>query len=276
MPPPISDRVESDPLLEFSSESGVPSAAQAGALQPAAAIEVAPVAPVPQNAAESLDSLQDRIEKLERRLAGAASEVITLRSQVATLVSATRDINKRVRTYPAMPARAAIKRRSPYSVAFAAAGLALGIALAVWLWIYATSADPIVMRSAPAPEPVSADASPSGEPVTSPAQQTPKAVPVAAPLLANTAQVASQQEPRPAVKRIDYVGTLSIDASPGGEVFINRQDVGRTPLRLENLKAGSHLIWIERDGYRRWTKVVEVPADRVSRVFADLEPIASR
>jgi hypothetical protein len=273
VPQPISDRVESDPLLEFSSEPGAPSAAQTGALQPAAGIEVAPVA---QDAAESIDSLQERIGKLERRLAGAASEVITLRSQVATLVSATRDINKRVSVYPAIPARPAIKRRSPYRVAFAAAGLVVGMALAAWLWIYATSADPIVMRSAPAPEPAVADASPSGEPVTSPAQQTPKAVPVAAPVLAKAAQVALPQEPRPAVKRIDYVGTLSIDASPDGEVFINRQDVGRTPLRLENLKAGSHLIWIERDGYRRWTKVVEVPADRVSRVFADLEPMASR
>ena len=37
---------------------------------------------------------------------------------------------------------------------------------------------------------------------------------------------------------------------------------------LENLRAGSHLIWIERDGYRRWTRVVQVPADRVTRVSA--------
>ena len=73
-----------------------------------------------------------------------------------------------------------------------------------------------------------------------------------------------------------YVGALSIDSQPGGEVFLNRESAGRTPLRLNNLRAGSHLIWVERDGYRRWTRVVQVPADRVTRLFADLEPIAER
>ena len=75
---------------------------------------------------------------------------------------------------------------------------------------------------------------------------------------------------------IEYVGTLSIDSDPPAEVSIDRKPAGRTPLRAANLKAGSHLIWIERDGYRRFTRVVEVPADRVSRVVADLEPISQR
>ena len=71
-----------------------------------------------------------------------------------------------------------------------------------------------------------------------------------------------------------YVGTLSIDSSPGGAVLINGKSAGHTPLLVNNLKAGSHLVWIERDGYRRFTRVVQVPADRVSRLFADLEPLA--
>ena len=69
------------------------------------------------------------------------------------------------------------------------------------------------------------------------------------------------------------MGTLSIDAARAGEVSIDRQVAGRTPLRAENLRAGSHLIWIEREGYRRWTRVVAVPADRVTRVSAKLEPL---
>ena len=76
------------------------------------------------------------------------------------------------------------------------------------------------------------------------------------------------------VRAAKFVGTLSIDADPGGEVFINRQSAGHTPLRLTNLRAGSHLIWVERDGYRRWTRVVQVPADRVTRLSAELEPLA--
>ena len=73
---------------------------------------------------------------------------------------------------------------------------------------------------------------------------------------------------------MSYVGTLSIDADPAGEVFVNRQDAGRTPLRLDKLRAGSHLVWIERDGYQRWTRVVQVQADRVTRLSAELEPTA--
>ena len=70
-----------------------------------------------------------------------------------------------------------------------------------------------------------------------------------------------------------YVGTLTIDADPAGEAFVNRRPVGRTPVTVENLRAGSHLIWIERAGYRRWTRVVAVPANRVSRVSTELEPV---
>jgi hypothetical protein len=58
-------------------------------------------------------------------------------------------------------------------------------------------------------------------------------------------------------------------------VYIDRRVAGSTPARA-NIRAGSHLIWIEREGYRRWTKVVQVPANRISRVFADLEPRAAR
>ena len=60
---------------------------------------------------------------------------------------------------------------------------------------------------------------------------------------------------------------------PGAEVFVNRKRVGIAPVRVRNLRAGSHLVWVERDGYRRWTRVVTVPAARVTRVSADLEPV---
>jgi PEGA domain len=73
-----------------------------------------------------------------------------------------------------------------------------------------------------------------------------------------------------------YVGTLSIDAEPSGDVYVDRRKIGRTPQNVENLRAGSHLIWIEREGYRRYTSVVQVPANRVSRVSVALEPIAQR
>jgi len=79
-----------------------------------------------------------------------------------------------------------------------------------------------------------------------------------------------------AVAATTYFGTLSIDAEPGGDVYIDRRMVGRTPQRVANLRAGSHLVWIERDGYRRYTTVVQVPANRVSRVSVALEPADAR
>ena len=63
----------------------------------------------------------------------------------------------------------------------------------------------------------------------------------------------------------------------GAAVFINRQLVGETPLRLPHLRAGSHVIWIEREGYQRWTAAARVVADTVTRlnVKLQLEPIRS-
>lgn len=47
---------------------------------------------------------------------------------------------------------------------------------------------------------------------------------------------------RESARPVTYLGTLSIDSAPAGEVFINPQSVGKTPVRAENLRAGSHLI----------------------------------
>ena len=47
--------------------------------------------------------------------------------------------------------------------------------------------------------------------------------------------------------------------------------MGKTPVRVSGLRAGSHLVWIEREGYRLWTRVVAVPADNVTRVSVALE-----
>lgn len=79
-----------------------------------------------------------------------------------------------------------------------------------------------------------------------------------------------------APRRINYQGTLSIDAYPAADVFINRRPAGRTPVRLTDLKAGSHLVWIQREGFRRFTRVVQVPADRVTRVSATLDPLGTQ
>jgi hypothetical protein len=70
-----------------------------------------------------------------------------------------------------------------------------------------------------------------------------------------------------------FLGALFVESDPSGAgVFVNQQRVGETPLQLTSLRAGSHVIRVERDGYERWTTAVLVPADRKTRVSATLQP----
>ena len=62
----------------------------------------------------------------------------------------------------------------------------------------------------------------------------------------------------------------------GSAVFIDRTYVGETPVQLKQLRAGSHTVWIQREGYQRWTASVLVSADRQTRVAATLQPDRKR
>jgi len=68
-----------------------------------------------------------------------------------------------------------------------------------------------------------------------------------------------------------FTGALAIDSEPAAAVFVNQQPVGETPIHLTGLRAGSHLVWIVRDGYERWTRAVLVSADKETRVTATLQ-----
>jgi hypothetical protein len=58
----------------------------------------------------------------------------------------------------------------------------------------------------------------------------------------------------------------------GGTVFLDRQRVGETPLRLRGVAAGTHVIWIESPGHARWTTAVQVNTNKVVTVTATLKP----
>ena len=69
-----------------------------------------------------------------------------------------------------------------------------------------------------------------------------------------------------------FVGALSVDSRPSGaKVFVDGKLAGTTPLQLAGLDAGSHVVRIERDGYRRWSSAVRVVASEQNRVTAALE-----
>jgi hypothetical protein len=292
--PQRDERVDDDPLLEFSIEPGTASIPPTQPDQPVAASGVPAPAPSGASSPDHDAVLRARIDHLEKALDRSVQEVASLRSEVATLVSVKGDINKR----PATPVKPPIKITPPRThsrsypaldvstqsgsgpnhvlrrVVGATAGIAIGVAMGMWIWT-SMSTDPLI-PAAPirttATEPIAV--SPDPPAVDTPAAIVPAAsvTPVRTPPPRESSRTSDEESNRP----INYVGTLSIDSDPPGEVFIDRKAVGRTPLMAPNLKAGSHLIWIERDGYRRFTRVVEVPADRISRVVADLESVSQR
>ncbi len=70
-----------------------------------------------------------------------------------------------------------------------------------------------------------------------------------------------------------FTGDLLVESSPErAAVFIDRQYVGETPLQLTKMRAGSHLVRIERNGHQRWTAAVVVTTDKKVQVSATLQP----
>src|SRR5438034_1039998 len=64
-----------------------------------------------------------------------------------------------------------------------------------------------------------------------------------------------------------FIGALTIESQPpGATVFVDQQPLGKTPIHLKSLRAGEHLVWLEHEGFERWTASVLVPADRQTRV----------
>ena len=83
-------------------------------------------------------------------------------------------------------------------------------------------------------------------------------------------RAATNGEGQPRAKQ-EFKGSLVINSVPeGGTVFINQSRVGVTPLRLDDYPAGSYALWIQRDGYQKWTAAVLVPANRVTEVTSKL------
>lgn len=276
-----------DPLLAFSIESGAP--APLPPPQEPAAQPVAPQAdPQPPSLpATPTGSLAARIEGLARALDDSKAQVTSLKSEVATLVRAVEDIRKQssravIPTPPAVKSRA---RTTWTASAIVAAMIGAGAAFAGWTYLPSDADSSIVASAAPQQSVSPQEAQPVQTPAADPSP--PNATPItsesSAPrvVLTKASVLHAPQPPKAAQapqapQSTRYVGTLSIDAVPGGDVFVDRETAGPTPLRLTNLRAGSHLIWIQREGYRRFTRVVQVPADRVTRLSATLEPIAAR
>jgi len=197
--------------------------------------------------------VDSRVEHLDESVALLTSEVASLKLELAAITGALRDsqINQpsALALRPIRPFTASPSSRP--SATPAAIVVLLATALLSWQLIKGPQSD-----QGGANATTNADALRVAHvgPVLPPAGTEPPVAPVVRPTV--------------------YKGTLAIAADrPGARVYLNRREIGVAPVRVPNLKAGSHLVWIESDGFRRWTRVVTVPAERVTRVAADLEPL---
>lgn len=237
-----------------------------------AAVTAAPVE-VSSDQPSVVDDLRAKLDLAELEIKRSTVEVATLRMQLETIVSKVRDIEKRLgpgaerNSWRPLPATAGSSRRFVSAAVLALLVLANAIA---WRPVLAPVAiDPVeplvTAASQVAPEPAAPAATgSSGETLS--AEEPQAAAPsleIREPQVVRAASRESQQ----------FRGTLLVQTEPAGAaVFVNRTAVGQTPLRVPALRAGSHLVWLERDGYKRWTSVVTVPADQVTRVSAQLQP----
>ena len=86
--------------------------------------------------------------------------------------------------------------------------------------------------------------------------------PASAPVSTTTVQPKS---PRRAAPNVVSQGSLTIDASPFGEVYIDGTDVGQTPVVEYVVAPGRHAIRIEHHGYRTVSETVQVAGNSTVR-----------
>lgn len=199
------------------------------------------------------NDLESRVRQLDETVEHLTSEITSLKLEVATLISALRDgefqhARRASRPIPIQP---------PVRPSMAPAAIVVLVATGLLSW---------QLISTPRPDRLIANAS-----------QAPSITHRVDPIARGPAATeAPSTEPpiTPLVHPTIYKGTLTVKANqPGATVFVNRKSVGTAPVRLRNLRAGAHLVWVEHDGYRRWTRVVTVPAEHVTQVSVDLEPV---
>jgi hypothetical protein len=290
--PNPSEYPEPDPLLAFFEEAADPQPVESpDPVQQVKPQENEEDPPAP-GATEAEPELRRRLERAEHQIDRTLIDIITLKSDLATLVSAVDDITKRMSRplEKPNPVAALPSRQPPWRRAVAAIGILLTAGAVLWGLSSVTTSDlaepplvkiekssaveaPAIVEPPAPPAPVVMTAAGSADASPAPARAAPARPAPASGKGSRLRQDYGGQAGAAGSRVVTYVGTLTVDAEPAGDVYLNRKNVGRTPVRLEDLRAGSHLIWIEREGYRRWTRVVPVAADRMSRVSATLDPL---
>ena len=88
---------------------------------------------------------------------------------------------------------------------------------------------------------------------------------VPAPASAPVSTTVQPKSPRRAAPNVVSQGSLTIDASPFGQVYIDGTDVGQTPVVEYAVAPGRHTIRIEHPGYKAVTETVQVERNSTVR-----------
>jgi hypothetical protein len=81
-------------------------------------------------------------------------------------------------------------------------------------------------------------------------------------------------EERPSRTAETFTGTLFVDSHPqGATVVIDGKPVGKTPLRLNDVRIGTHVVRLELARHRPWFSTARVVAGQELRVAGSLEEI---
>jgi len=79
-------------------------------------------------------------------------------------------------------------------------------------------------------------------------------------------------EPAPAAAV--YTGSIYVDSRPrGARVSVDGRDVGVTPLRVAEVRVGTHVVRLELPDHRMWSSTATVVAGEERRVTGSLERI---
>jgi hypothetical protein len=143
-----------------------------------------------------------------------------------------------------------------------------------------TNAAPVPAEPTPAPSMTAPAPTATAPPPPAAAPATREPVPTPPPATAMPAakkpatKAPSTAKPQPSRSKPtpSFVGSLSVASRPAGAtVKLDGRTVGKTPLTLRGVAAGSHAVRIELEGYRVWSTSTRVASGQVQKVNASLE-----
>jgi len=76
------------------------------------------------------------------------------------------------------------------------------------------------------------------------------------------------------IDRTAEEGRLRVSSSPSGaDIYLNNRYAGKTPLSMDQIRAGEYVLRLELPGYQAWSRDIRINPDRITTMHADLNRI---